>query len=281
MKREKTKGNKPLRIAWHPAFFQALQMELDEYRDILEFYAEFPLTCEPLKIDCVVIKKVKDVRIEKNIAAIFREWNIIEYKSPAVYLSIEDFYKVYAYACLYSTLKKAPITSLTISIVQNHNPKNLLRHMREVRGYTVEEKCSGIYTVSGDILPIQIIDRSKLLLEENVWLKGLSNHLGLKEFSKVTEAAGRLGKAGQIAAYVDAIANANPKTMEEVIKMKTEKLTTEKVLRDAGWIAEWEAKGEERKAINIAQNLINMGFPVETVVSATNLDPEKVKALLA
>ena len=97
-------------IAWHPAFVEAIQMELDEYRDILEFYPEYQLTSEPLRIDCVVIKKVKDVQIEKNIASIFREIKLIEYKSPDDYISVDDFYKVYAYACLYASFEKIPVT---------------------------------------------------------------------------------------------------------------------------------------------------------------------------
>ena len=40
-----------------------------------------------------------------------------------------------------------------------------------------------------------------------------------------------------------------------------------------------EARGKENEAINIARNLINLGIPYETVVSATELDPEKVMAL--
>jgi hypothetical protein len=32
----------------------------------------------------------------------------------------------------------------------------------EVRGYQVEEKSAGIYTVSGDIVPIQIIESKRL-----------------------------------------------------------------------------------------------------------------------
>ena len=67
--------------------------------------------------------------------------------------------------------------------------------------------------------------------------------------------------------------------MEEV--MKTEKLTIEKVLRDAGWIDKWEAKGEERKALNIAKKMVGSGFPPETVAAMTELDPEKVKILYA
>ena len=71
-------------IAWHPAFIEAMQMELDDYKDALEFQSESQLTSEPLRIDCVVIKKVKEASINKNIAAIFRDVNIIEYKNPGL-----------------------------------------------------------------------------------------------------------------------------------------------------------------------------------------------------
>jgi hypothetical protein len=56
------------RIPWHPAFVEALQMELRDYRDVLEFYSEYQLTTEPLRIDCVVVRKAKNVEIRKNIA---------------------------------------------------------------------------------------------------------------------------------------------------------------------------------------------------------------------
>ena len=138
-------------IPWHPAFVEALQLELEEYRDSLEFFPEYQLTTEPMRIDCVVIKKAKDVVIEKNFAAIFRDVNLLEFKSPDDYVSIADFYKVYAYACLYVSLEKIPITSLSISFVESHYPKKLLRHLRNIRGYAVEETASGIYTVKGDI----------------------------------------------------------------------------------------------------------------------------------
>ena len=35
----------------------------------------------------------------------------------------------------------------------------------------VDERSSGIYTVEGDILPIQIIDSRQLSADENLWLK--------------------------------------------------------------------------------------------------------------
>ncbi|GHU16022.1 hypothetical protein FACS1894163_04610 [Spirochaetia bacterium] len=100
-------------IHWYPAFFAAIQLELDQYRDILEFQSEFQLNNELLRID-VIIKKIKDVVLEKNIAHIFKMHNLIEYKSPEDTLSIYDFYKVmgYAYNYISDPKRKAPITSL-------------------------------------------------------------------------------------------------------------------------------------------------------------------------
>ena len=69
------------RISWHPAFVEAMKLELEDYLDSLEFYPEFQLTTEPLRIDCVVIKKRAGMVIRKNIASIFREVNFLEYKS--------------------------------------------------------------------------------------------------------------------------------------------------------------------------------------------------------
>ena len=69
-------GMERSQIPWHPAFIEAIQLELEAYGDYLEFHPEYQLTAEPLKIDCVVIKKAKEVLITKNIAAIFRDATI-------------------------------------------------------------------------------------------------------------------------------------------------------------------------------------------------------------
>ena len=274
-------------IAWHPAFIEAIQLELVEYKDYLEFHSELQLSSEPLKIDCVIIKKVKDVIIRKNIAAIFREANLIEYKSPLDYVSINDFYKVYAYACLYTSFKKVPITSLTLTFVESHYPEKLIEHFKEIRGYTVEENSPGIYTVIGDILPIQLIDNRQLSAEENLWLRDLDNQLGSFETERITKEIFKLGKGVRINAYFNVITRANRKIFREVFGMKEVFEVVEELLEETGWTAKLEAKfeargearGEERKAINIAQNMINLGLPLETIISATRLESEKVKAL--
>ena len=277
----------PSSIAWHPAFVEALKLELEVYGNSLEFYPEYQLTSEPLRIDCVVIKKVPDLVIKKNIAVIFREVNLLEYKSPEDYISVADFYKVYGYACLYASFEKVPVTDMTISFIENRYPRELLGHLREIRGYKVEETSSGIYTVKGDILRIQIIDNRKLSAEENLWLKGLDNKLEALETKRLLLEVERLGKEAKTQAYINAIAGANFQAIKEAINMSDAVTSLEDVLVRTGIAARIEAKGEargqaegaERKALDIAQNMVSLGFPMETVIAATKLDPEKVKAL--
>ena len=91
----------------------------------------------------------------------------------------------------------------------------------------------------------------------------------------------------RLEAYVNAIFRANPGTVKELIQMSGEALTIEQVLEEAGWIARWEArgeaigkvKGERQKALEIAKNMVALGLQFETIVSATQLEPEKVKEL--
>jgi len=212
------KKNKPLdetQILWHPAFIEAMQLELDAYKDVLEFQPELQLTTGPMRIDCIVIKKTKNVEIKKNIGKIFRTWNLIEYKSPDDYVSINDFYKVYGYACIYKHLKEIAVTDLTITLVESHYPRELIKHLRNIRGYTVAETHAGLYTVSGDIIPIQIIDSRKLIAEDNVWLKNLDKELSFSDIELLSIKIAQQGKSVRINAYINAIANANYKIIQE------------------------------------------------------------------
>jgi hypothetical protein len=278
MEKEQSADKKSSHIAWHPAFIEALQMELEGDLDALEFHPEFQLTSEPLKIDCVIVKKTKDVVLKKNIAAIFREWNLLEYKSPDDYVSVTDFYKVYGYACLYASLEEVPITSLTISFVESHYPEKLIKHLQNDRKFTVEKIDSGIYNIVGDIIPIQVIDSRMLSSDENLWLKSLDNRLDTTGFINVSIEAYRYKKIARLGAYLDVITRANPLTLKEVINMETA-LTVEKVFEEAGWIARWEARGKAEEALTIAKNMMNLGFPIETIVSATQLKQEIVQKL--
>ena len=278
------------RLSWHNAFVGAIQLELEEYLDYLEFIPEFPLTTEPLRIDCVIIKKPKDLVIEKNIAAIFREANLLEYKSPGHNVSIADFYKVYAYACLYAYIKRSPMVSLTITFIASHYPRALLLHLKYERGYNIEEKSPGIYTVEGDILPIQIIDSRRLSTDENLWLKGLRKELSPLDVLKIGDKISGHDKS-LAKVYFNVVSKANAVAIMEAMKMRKAAITLDEVLISSGLVARAEARAEARgvaigekkwresEALDIAQNMINLGFPQESIVSATRLDPDKVKKL--
>jgi hypothetical protein len=159
--------------------------------------------------------------------------------------------------------------------------------LRDERGYAVAENHPGIYTIRGDILPIQVIDSRRLPADENLWLKSLSDRLDISALSRISAEVSRQGKAARVGAYLDVVTRANTETMEEIIQMGKGSKTLEQVLEEAGWLASWEARGraegESRGrtegALAIAQNMVNLGLPLETVVSATQLKPEQVQGM--
>jgi len=273
-------------IQWHPAFFQAIQLELGEYRHALKFIYEYQLTSGPQRIDVLIIKKIEDIAIKKNIAAIFRKENLVEYKSPDDHLSVKDFYKVYGYACQYIQLednKNIDISELTLTFVESRYPQELIKHLTEKRNFTVEESHPGIYNVKGDIMAIQLIDSRKLSAEENLWLKELDNRLTAPRIQRLTEEIWRLGNAANIAAYIDAVMQANSKSVEEMYKMSERALTLDEVFVKVGAAARWEARGEAigeaRGKEEVARNALSRGLSLEMIHDITGLELETIKSI--
>ena len=172
-----TEGEK---IQWHPAFDAALQIELGEEAKYLTFEPEHLLSKKPMQID-VLVKNEKKVKIRKNIGRIFRQHNIIEYKSPEDHLNIDDFYKVYGYTCIYKTevekVNQIPAEELTITFVCYHYPRQMLRNLQNERNINVKNIENGIYYLYGDAIPIQLIIVPELSIENNYWLNKLRNNL--------------------------------------------------------------------------------------------------------
>jgi hypothetical protein len=74
-------------------------------------------------MDVLIVKKRRDAAINKNIAAIFKAHNIIEYKSPDSHASVHSLHKLYAYAYLYASLEKISITDISLTIVETMRPQ--------------------------------------------------------------------------------------------------------------------------------------------------------------
>jgi hypothetical protein len=283
--------NKPRseKFQWHPAFLQAIQLELIDYKDSLQFKYEHQLATEPLRIDLLIIKKSPGLAIDKNIARIFRTDNILEFKSPGDYLSVKDFLKVYAYACLYAAITpNVEFSGITLTLIEQRHPRELISYLTGERGYRVEETGPGIYTAKGDYLPIQIIETKRLSEEENLWLKSLTNDLEAGAARVILE--GR--KEAPLSACMDVLLRANPEAFLEAWNMANSTRTFEEVFTEAGIIPQWierglkqglergKKEGEEKKARAIARNLLAKGWTVEDVAETTELPLEKVRSLV-
>ncbi len=137
------------------------------------------------------IKKNTKEPIRKNIGKIFRGHNIIEYKSPEDYLSIDDYYKVHAYAFFYksdgATINAISIREVTITFVSHGYPKSMVQELVNTLGYKIQKQEDGIYYITGDVVPIQLIVTSKLSEKNNLWLKNLTNKLKAKEIPSLIE----------------------------------------------------------------------------------------------
>ena len=163
------------------------------------------------------------------------------------------------------------------------------------QGYPVEESRPGIYSIKGDILPIQIIDSRRLSAEENLWLRDLDNRLGAPLMRQVAQEITMLGKEVRIKAYLNAIARANKEVFAEVLKMDDIDVSLIEIFTELGLTAKWEARvearaearglaegearGEEKKAGEIARNMLKSGFSEEQTAELSGLDIKKIRAL--
>ena len=211
------------KIQWHPAFDAALQIELEDEAEYLEFEPEHLLSKKPMQID-VLVKNEKTVKIKKNIGRIFRQYNIIEYKSPDDKLNIDDFYKTYGYACLYKSetggIDEIPATELTITLVCYHYPVKMLQKLEQEKNLIIDNVESGIYYFLGDSIPIKLIVIPKLSKENNYWLNNLRNDLKSGgEIRNFIEQYGKKKNSKLYQALADTIMRANWKELKEERKM--------------------------------------------------------------
>ena len=224
MKETQQDSDKEKLLQWHPAFFASIQIELAEEADKLTFEREHPLATKPMLIDVVIIKKNTQDRIRKNIGRIFRQHNIVEYKSPEDYLSIDDFYKVYGYTCFYkSSAKKQnsiPAEELTITFVCKTYPREVMKHLESKRGLSVYEADKGIYYLEGDIFPIQLIVTSRLSPENNLWLNSLTNDLkGVSIIEKISNEYRKHKRDELYKSVMNIIVRANNEQFKEATNM--------------------------------------------------------------
>jgi len=281
------------RLPWHTGLVQVMQQEFFEYLSQIDILSELQLTTEPLKIDIIIIKKEKGLKLDKNIARIFRTYNIIEYKSPDDSLSLDDFAKVHSYAYLYKSITRGvDMPDISISFIVMRRPYMLLKHLREVYKYAVQENSAGIYEITGCPFPTQIIEAKLLPEDENIWLKTFRSGLRAESLRTILNALRESGRKQYSPAYLNLLMRANTEAFEEVQNMAKRYPTLEEALTQIGLvpkcreeecrlegIAQGREEGIEHERDKIARNLLAEGMSVEKIASIAELPVDKVRAL--
>ena len=270
------------KIQWHSGFSAALRITLGDEMELLEMREEYLLGRKPLQMDVLIIKNQRNIEIKKEIGRIFRKHNIIEYKSPEDSLSINDFYKVYGYACIYQantdTVKEIDTEELTITFVCSHYPREMMKHLFNVRSIRAEQKGEGIYWLTGDAIAMQLLVTPKLSGAENYWLQKLRTDLKAgEEIRDVMRNYEKHRKIKDYEAVMDLITRANWNQMKEEKKMceALKELFAEE-LREADKKGRTEGMELAKKIFQLSAK----GTPVEKIAEECGLPVEKVREML-
>jgi hypothetical protein len=181
---------------YHDAAFAAFNYLLRKYvkNGDVTLESEHQLSKRPPKIDIIVLKKNKNVEIDTSWGKIFREYNIIEYKSPVdSLLSISVFNKViHGYVGLYASQENIKLTDMTATIVCYNKPPELFNILKNELNYKILRKTDGIYYILQKGLPenksllIQIVVSSELK-DSDLVLKALRAKIDEATAKKVVE----------------------------------------------------------------------------------------------
>ena len=265
--------DKQNKIYWHEAFQEGLQLELHEYKDSLTFDNDHRLSEEALRMDAVVIKKDKNIQVDKNIGRIFKSRNIFEYKSETITFTRWDYNKVLGYAFLYSSFTETPITDITISIALTIFPQKLVQYLEKERGFKIQDLGNGIYYIKGDIIPIQILESKNLSPKENLFLRNLRSDLSAEDLAETLELYKEQRPLDKKSVYLDRLIRANISSFREVMKMTDETIAIiMETLEENGLLA----KREVEKVKKIAKKMFLLGDSIEKVTEATELPIDTV-----
>jgi len=266
------------KVFWHEAFFEALQLEFYRYQNLLEFEDEYPLSKEALIMDVLVIKKKQGEHIDKNIGKIFKTHNVFEFKSETDSLTEHDYNKVVAYALLYSSFTPATVSDITVSFVVTVHPRELLKYLKDERGFTIRTTGDGIYYIDGDTFIVQILESKLLPPNENLFLRNLRSNLSTDDVTKTAEAYKKLKPFEKKNVYWDRLIQANQEAFKEAMNMMSsavKELFFEVAERD-GWLTDRDFE----KAKSIAKEMLSDGESIEKIVKWTKLPYETVTGLV-
>ena len=163
-------SKKTANVNWHEAAACALQIDLKNYADSLEYMTEYPLGKGSYRIDILVIRKLTRQMIPATIACLFKTFNLFEVKGIGSSAGIDSYYKTIGYAGLLIDQigNKNQYSGLDVSLthLSCHYPRKLIRHLQQERKIKVEKFSPGVYHINKETFHTQIIVTSQLPPEE-------------------------------------------------------------------------------------------------------------------
>ncbi len=275
---------------WHSAFCGATEWELKQNKRDLSYNNEFVLSKRGLRMDMLVIKKERKTDIKNEIGKLFKKHNIIEFKRKKGALTIDQYYKVNGYACLYKglgkTVNEIPADELTVTFIREAYPRELFR-MLESSGVVITERYKGIYYLTGNVVfDTQVIVTSRIDGEKHPGLKVLSSDAKEEDvvrFIREAELAEEPGDLQNVDAILQVSVLANQELYER-IKRRDSKMC--QALRDLmkEEIAEEVTKGRaDEKLIDIKNLMKTMKWTAAQAMKALKIpvaDQRKYSAML-
>ena len=175
----KPRKRKRFRVDWHEAACCAFQIELRDYADILEYITEYVLGRNYYRIDLLIIKKLADVTIPKNIALIFQTFNLLEIKGIGSSVNTDSYYRMIGYAGLFINqtggANRYSALDVSLTFLSLHSPRKLMKHLKNERKLTVAKVSSGVYYINKETFVAQIIVTKELPSEDNLHLHFLTD----------------------------------------------------------------------------------------------------------
>ena len=169
------------RVNWHEAACCALKIELRDYSDILEYLEEYVLGKNYHRIDLLIIKKLAAVTIPKNIALIFRTFNLLEIKGIGSTIGTDTYYKMIGYAGLFidqtGEANRYSALDVSLTFLSLHYPRKLIRHLKQERKLTVAKVSPGVYHINKETFITQIIVTKELPPKGNIYLHFLTDRV--------------------------------------------------------------------------------------------------------
>lgn len=208
-------------------------------------------------------------------------------------MSIDDFYKATAYACMYKALgEKVDAVSaneLTISMMRESYPAGMIATLKR-QGIEIEKMYDGIYYLKNFFIPTQIVVTKELSQGLHNSFRVLSRNVDEKDIETfLKDAEGYIGKSekSDADAVLQVSMSANYELYEKVRRDNTMCEALRRLMKDEIEEAldaakqEGSAEGHIQAQRETSMALAKMGMAVENIATAVNASIEQVQSWIS